>query len=102
MTFSTGVLINGNPTVYFNNASLNTNSSFNITTAAASVFAVTQIAFGGQFLFGPQGTTNNVIEWATTPTQDRWKLYNGTVFYSGANLRSVNIPAITSSVRQAG
>jgi hypothetical protein len=102
VTYDAATTINGNPTVYFNNASLNTNSNLSITTPAASVFSVTRIGAWGAFLTGPQTAVNNAINWTTTPLYDRFALYNGASFYSGANLRSANIPAITSSIRQAG
>ena len=93
--------INSNPTLYFNNASLNTNSVLNINTAAVSIFTVTKIATGWWFLIGTQTGTTNAVEWATTPTQDRFKLYtNVTPFYSGANSRTANIPSITTTLRQ--
>jgi hypothetical protein len=79
--------INFNPTVYFNNASLNTNSNLSITTVAASVFTTTRIATGGSFLMGPQTAVANAMDWSTTPTTDRLARYAGTVIYNGANLR---------------
>ena len=87
VTYDTTNLINYNPTLYFNNASLNTNSNLSITTAAASVFTSTRIATGGSFLMGPQTAVNNSMDWSTTPTTDRLARYAGTVIYNGANLR---------------
>jgi hypothetical protein len=87
VTYDTTNLINFNPTLYFNNASLNTNSNLNITTAAASVFTMTKIGVGGSFLLGPQTATNNSLDWSTSPTLDRLALYPATNIYNGANLR---------------
>lgn len=47
VTYDTTNQINYNPTLYFNNASLNTNSNLSITTAAASIFTATRIGAGG-------------------------------------------------------
>jgi hypothetical protein len=85
--YSPGTQVNYNPTLYFNNASLNTNSNLSITTAAASVFSMTKIATGGSFLMGPQTAIANAMDWSTTPTTDRLARYAGTVIYNGANLR---------------
>jgi hypothetical protein len=87
VTYDPVNMINFNPTVYFNNASLNTNSNLSITTAAASVFTTTRIATGGSFLMGPQTAVANAMDWSTTPTTDRLARYAGTVIYNGANLR---------------
>lgn len=46
VTYDTTNQINYNPTLYFNNASLNTNSSLNLTTVPGSVYTVTRIASG--------------------------------------------------------
>ena len=47
VTYDSTNLLNYNPTLYFNNASLNTNSNLSITTAAASIFTATKIGTGG-------------------------------------------------------
>ncbi len=49
---------------------------------------------------GTQTVTNNARYWRTSPTSDTWRRYNSTIFYSGANQRAANIPAITSTIRQ--
>lgn len=49
---------------------------------------------------GTQTVTNKARYWRTSTTSDTWMLYNGTVFYSGANQRVANTPAITSTIRQ--
>lgn len=49
---------------------------------------------------GTQTVTNNTRYWRTSPTSDTWMRYNSTIFYSGANQRVANIPAITSTIRQ--
>ena len=64
--------INYNPTLYFNNASLNTNNSLNLTTRSGSVYTVTRITTGGAFLIGPQTAVTNSIDWSTTPTADKF------------------------------
>ena len=92
--------LNYNPTLYFNNASLNTNNNLGITASSASIFAVTKIGAGGTFSIGPQTAVANAMQWSTSPTVDIWQRYTGGVFYSGANTRSTNIPAITTSLRQ--
>lgn len=38
--------INYNPTLYFNNASLNTNSNLSVTTATTSIFTMTKLGAG--------------------------------------------------------
>jgi hypothetical protein len=98
-TYDPANRINGNATIYMNGASLNTNNNLGVTTQAVSIFSVTKINTGGQFVLGTQTATNNALEFATTPTFDRMKFYSGTTFYSGANFQTVNIPAITSSNR---
>lgn len=50
---------------------------------------------------GPQTAVTNGLEWATSPTLDRWQRYNSTIFYNGANNRTANEPSITSTLRQA-
>jgi hypothetical protein len=102
VTYDTTNLINYNPTLYFNNASLNTNSNLTITTAAASVFTMTKIGAWGSFLLGPQTATNNSLDWSTSPTLDRLGLYPATNIYNGANLRAANTPDITSTSRATG
>ena len=87
VTYDNTNLINYNPSMYFNNASLNTNSNLSVTTAAASVFTATRIAGGGSFLIGPQTAVANALDWSTSPTIDRLARYAGTVIYNGANLR---------------
>jgi hypothetical protein len=92
--------INGYPTLYFNGASLNTNNTLGLPTRANSIFAVTKIATGGQFLMGTQTVTTNARSWTTRPTTDTWMRNASTVYYNGANFRSANTPAITSTIRQ--
>lgn len=92
--------MNFNPTLYFNNASLNTNNNLGITASSASIFAVTKIGAGGSFNIGPQTAVANAMQWSTSPTADLWQRYTGTVFYNGANARFANIPAITTTLRQ--
>ena len=87
VTYDNTNLINYNPSMYFNNASLNTNSNLSVTTAAASVFTATRIGAGGSFLIGPQTAVANALDWSTSPTIDRLARYAGTVIYNGANLR---------------
>lgn len=72
VTYDTTNQINYNPTLYFNNASLNTNSSLNLTTISGSVYTVTRIASGGSFLIGPQTVVTNSLDWSTTPTADKF------------------------------
>lgn len=87
VTYDPTTSINYNPTLYFNNASLNTNSNLSITTAATSIFTMTRLQAGGIFRIGTQAATNNALDWSTLPTVDRLSLYNGTVMYNGANGR---------------
>ena len=87
MTYDPINSINYNPTLLFNNTSLNTNSNLSITTAAASVFTATRIGAGGSFLIGPQTAVANALDWSTSPTIDRLARYAGTVIYNGSNLR---------------
>ena len=79
--------MNYNPTMYFNNASLNVAHNLGVTTAAASLFTATRIGAGGSFLIGPQTAVANALDWSTSPTLDRLARYAGTVIYNGANLR---------------
>jgi len=93
--------INFNPTLYFNNASLNTNNNLGLPTRANSIFVVSRIGDGGVFYMGTQTATNLTRQWMTSPTIDTWRRYNSTIFYNGTNNRSANTPAITSTIRQA-
>ena len=102
VTYSTGTMINYNPTMYFNNASLNVANNLGINTPAVSIFTATKIAAGGSFLIGPQAATANTLDWSTSPTLDKLSLYAGTSIYNGANGRSANIANITSTSRAAG
>ncbi len=99
MTYDPVNRINGNPTIYFNGGSLNTNNNLGLTARAVSIFTVSRIGSGGAFLIGPQTATNTALEWSTSPTLDRLRFYSGTTFYNGANLRAANTPAITSTTR---
>ncbi len=82
VTYDPTTLINYNPTLYFNNASLNTNSNLSITAAASSIFTMTKIGAGGIFRIGPQTAVNNALDWSTSPGTDRFSLYNGTLLYN--------------------
>jgi hypothetical protein len=93
--------LNYNPTLYFNNASLATNSTLNVTTAVVSVFSVTSIGWGGAFLIGTQSGTANALSWATSPTWDRMGLFAWANFYSGTSNRSSLTSAITTSTRSS-
>ena len=102
VTYDPVTQINFNPTLYFNNASLNINNNLALPTRANSIFVVSRIGAGGNFYIGTQTATNNTRSWRTSPTTDQWMRYNSTVFYNGTNNRAANVPAITSTVRQAG
>jgi hypothetical protein len=99
VTYDLTNTINYNPTLYFNNAALNTNSNLSITTAAASIFTMTQLRAGWIFRIGTQTATNNALDWSTLPTVDRLAPYNGTVIYNGANGRWTASADITSMIR---
>lgn len=99
VTYDANTLINFNPTVYFNNASLNTNNTLGVAWRPVSIFAVTKIGAGWSFDLWPQTAVNNGMEWSTSPTLDRWKRYNSTLFYNWANGRSASVPAITTTIR---
>lgn len=101
VTYDPTTQINFNPTLYFNNASLNTNNRLGLPNRANSIFVVSRIGAGGNFYIGTQTATNNTRSWRTSPTGDQWMRYNSTIFYNGANGRAANVPAITSTVRQA-
>lgn len=101
VTYTPNVQINFNPTVYFNNASLNTNNNLGLPTRANSIFVVSRVGAGGMFYMGSQTVTTNARSWRTSPTTDQWMRYNSTIFYNGANGRSADTPAITSTIRQA-
>ena len=101
VTYDPATQINYNPTLYFNNASLNINNNLALPTRANSIFVVSRIGAGGNFYIGTQTATNNARSWRTSPTTDQWMRYNSTVFYNGANNRSADVPAITSTIRQA-
>lgn len=96
--YSSGSLINGNPTLYFNNASLNTNNTLSIT-SIFSIFTVSKIWIGWKFPIGSQTGVTNGLEWITTPTFDTFKLWAGATSYSGTNSWNSSFPAITSSTR---
>ncbi|MBP9779159.1 hypothetical protein KBD33_00880 [Candidatus Gracilibacteria bacterium] len=98
--YSSGSLINGNPTIYFNNASLNTLSNLAIT-STFSIFTVSKLGINGKFPIGTQTGVTNALDWMTTPTYDSFKLYGGATSYSGANSRTANVGAITSSTRSS-
>jgi hypothetical protein len=100
VTYDPANSMNYNPTLYFNNASLNTNNNLGITASAASVFTVTKIGAWWTFSMGPQTAIANAMQRSTSPTLDVWQRYIGTVYYNGANARSANIPAITTTLRQ--
>jgi hypothetical protein len=102
VTYSTGVTMNFNPTVYFNNASLNVANNLWVTTAAVSIFTTSRIAAGGSFLIGPQAVVANSLNWGTTPTTDLLGLYPATNIYNGANGRAAGTADITSTSRAAG
>jgi hypothetical protein len=102
VTYSTGVTMNYNPTVYFNNASLNVANNLWVTTAAVSIFTTSRIAAGGSFLIGPQAVVANSLNWSTTPTTDLLGLYPATNIYNGANGRATSTTDITSTSRAAG
>jgi len=102
VTYDPATQINFNPTLYFNNASLNINNNLTLPTRANSIFVVSRIGAGGNFYIGTQTNTNNTRSWRTSPTTDQWMRHNSTVFYNGTNNRAVNVPAITSTVRQNG
>ncbi len=102
MTYDPNNSINYNPTLYFNNASLNTNSNLSIITAAASIFTMTKLGTGGIFRIGTQTATNNALDWSTLPTLDRLARYNSSIFYNTANGRSVGTSDITSTSRATG
>ena len=101
VTYDPATQINYNPTLYFNNASLNINNNLALPTRANSIFVVSRIGAGGNFYIGTQTATNNARSWRTSPTTDQWMRYNSTIFYNGTNNRAANIPAITSTIRQA-
>lgn len=101
VTYDPTTLINYNPTLYFNNASLNTNNTLGLPTRANSIFVVSRIGSGWNFYIGTQTATNNTRSWKTSPTTDQWMRYNSTIFFNGTNNRAANIPAITSTIRQA-
>lgn len=100
MTYDPTTPINYNPTLYFNNASLNINNNLSLPTRANSIFVVSRIGAGGNFYIGTQTATSGTRSWRTSPTTDQWMRYASTVFYNGANNRTANVPAITSTVRQ--
>jgi hypothetical protein len=94
--------MNFNPTLYFNNASLNVANNLGVTTAAVSIFTATRIGAGGSFLIGPQTAVANSLNWSTSPTTDILGLYPATNIYNGANGRAVSTADITSTSRAAG
>jgi hypothetical protein len=102
VTYSTGVTMNFNPTLYFNNASLNVANNLGVTTAAVSIFTVSRIGAGGSFLIGPQAVVANSLNWSTTPTTDLLGLYPATNIYNGANGRAASTADITSTSRAVG
>lgn len=102
VTYAPATIMNYNPTLYFNNASLNANSNLTITTAAVSVFTATRIAAGGSFLVGPQTAVANAMNWSTTPTTDLFGLYPATNIYTGANGRGASTANISSTSRATG
>lgn len=52
VTYDLANRINGNPSLLFNNASLTTKNTLNITTQALSIFTTSNIAAGGVFPIG--------------------------------------------------
>lgn len=100
VTYDPATQINYNPTLYFNNASLNINNNLALPTRANSIFVVSRIGAGGNFYIGTQTATNNTRSWRTSPTTDHWMRYNSTVYYNGTNNRVADVPAITSTIRQ--
>jgi hypothetical protein len=96
--YSSGSLINGNPTVYFNNGSMNLGNTLAITTSY-SIFVVSKIGTNGKFPIGTQTWVANALDWVTTPTYNTFRLWGGANSYSGANGRTANIPHITSAIR---
>jgi hypothetical protein len=94
--------MNFNPTLYFNNASLNVANNLGVTTAAVSIFTVSRIGAGGSFLIGPQAAVANTLNWSTSPTTDLLGLYPATNIYNGANGRAGSTADITSTSRAAG
>jgi hypothetical protein len=99
VTYSTGVTMNFNPTIYFNNASLNVANNLGVTTAAVSIFTASRIGAGGSFLIGPQVAVANTLNWSTSSTTDLFGLYPATNIYNGANGRAANTADITSTSR---
>ncbi len=102
VTYSTGVTMNYNPTLYFNNASLNVANNLGVTTAAVSIFTTSLIGTGGSFLIGPQAVVANSLNWSTTPTTDLFGLYPATNIYNGANGRAAGTADITTTSRATG
>jgi hypothetical protein len=96
--YSASWLINGNPTLYFNNASLNTNNTLSIN-SIFSIFTVTNMWTNGKFPIGTQTGITNGLDWITTPTYDSFKFYAWASSYSGTNSRTVNLAGLTSSIR---
>jgi hypothetical protein len=94
--------MNYNPTIYFNNASLNVANNLGVTAASVSIFTTSRIGAGGSFRIGPQTAVNNSLDWSTTPTTDRLAQYNGTIFFNGANLRAAGTADISTITRAAG
>ncbi|MBX9809669.1 hypothetical protein K2X92_04755 [Candidatus Gracilibacteria bacterium] len=99
VTYDPGTLINYNPTLYFNNAGLNTNSNLSIPTRTLSIFATTKLGTGGIFRIGPQTAVNNSLDWSTLTTLDRVAPYNATAFYNLANQRTVGSVDLTTTIR---
>lgn len=96
--YSSWSLINGNPTIYFNNASLNTSSNLAITNSF-SIFTITKLWTNGKFPIGTQTGVTNGLDWLTSNNYDTFKLYWGATSYSGASSRNLNIAGLTSSIR---
>jgi hypothetical protein len=97
---SLATLVNGNPTLLFQNASLNLGNNLAITNTF-SIFTITRIAPNGKFPIWTQTWVTNALEWLTTPTFDTFKFWAGATSYSGANARVANIAALTSSLRSS-
>lgn len=72
VTYNTLDRINGNPTLLFNNASLNTNHTLGIANSSISIFAVTRIANTGTFLIGTQSGVTGGVSWSTSNTFDQF------------------------------
>jgi hypothetical protein len=98
--YSSWSLINGNPTIYFNNASLNTSSNLAVTNSF-SIFTITKLWTNGKFPIGTQTGVTNGLDWLTSNNYDTFKLYWGATSYSGASSRNLNIAGLTSSIRTA-